>query len=62
MVWSKTLKVMIDRKTGKTTEELINENVVMPVYPPTELNPLNFKKLKQVLLDKGIINDVSEVE
>ena len=60
MVKVKVLK--FNAKTKK--EEITEEDITEPLNTPSEPIPkgLNFEKLKQVLKQKGIINDFSEVE
>ena len=57
MVQAKRIKV--DCKTGKQTEEFYEHTQTDDYVEP---KGLNFNKLKQVLKDKGVIDDFLEVE
>ena len=52
-------KIIFDVKTGKKTVEEIEANFTPA---PDEPKGLDLQKVKQVLLNKGIITNFSEVE
>jgi len=60
MVKVKVLKYDVITKKEEITEEDIPEN---PINPPEPIEKgIDLKKLKQILKQKGIINDYSEIE
>jgi hypothetical protein len=60
MVKVKVLKFDVNTRTQEITEQEQPETPINPPQPTPK--GLDFEKLKQVLKQKGIINDYSEVE